>query len=56
MWNKLVIKELIEKYCEIIRESWHERDHAKNGVTTQPIFILNALVLLYNLEIEHNLK
>ncbi len=25
-------------------------------VTTQPIFILNALVLLYNLEIEHNLK
>jgi hypothetical protein len=26
------------------------------AVTTQPIFILNALVLLYNLEIEHNLK
>jgi hypothetical protein len=29
--------------------------YTKN-VTTQPIFILNALVLLYNLEIEHNLK
>jgi Fic family protein len=28
----------------------------KLNVTTQPIFILNALVLLYNLEIEHNLK
>ena len=30
MWNKLLIKELIEKYREIIRESWHERDRAKN--------------------------
>ena len=26
------------------------------NVTTQPIFSLNTLVLLYNPEIEHNLK
>jgi|LauGreDrversion4_2_1035121.scaffolds.fasta_scaffold259342_1 hypothetical protein len=38
------------------KPSEHDILKARKLVTTQPIFILNALVLLYNLEIEHNLK
>ena len=48
MWNKLVVKELIEKYREIIRESWHERDRAKNETRRDEMQFLPAV-----LEIQH---
>lgn len=48
MWNKLVIKELIEKYREIIRESWHDRNRAKNETRRDEMQFLPAV-----LEIQH---
>ena len=52
MPRRSVLSELEKQSLLTIPTTFHEL----SNVTTQPIFILNALVLLYNLEIEHNLK